>query len=73
MRQCPGSKPLWLEGLLYTAASDTGRDETGATQTLLAPRQAKELLEVMGEKGVRVRTDVMEAVMQALEEQPLLL
>jgi len=27
----------------------------------------------MADKGVRVRTDVMEAVMQALDEQPLLL
>lgn len=40
---------------------------------LLPPRQAAELLEVMGDKGVRMRTDVMEAVMQALDEQPLLL
>ena len=40
---------------------------------LLPPRQAAELLEVMGDKGVRLHTDVMEAVMQALDEQPLLL
>ena len=72
VRQCPGSKPLWLEGLLYAAAGDSSAG--GAVpQALLAPRQAKELLEVMGEKGVRMRTDVMEAVMQALDEQPLLL
>jgi len=45
----------------------------GDVQGLLPPRQVAELLEVMGNKGVRMRTDVMEAVMQALDEQPLLL
>ncbi|KAF5829576.1 hypothetical protein DUNSADRAFT_15875 [Dunaliella salina] len=80
VRQCPGCKALWLEGLLYAAATPSpalsaGGTAAGAPSTagLLPPRQAAELLEVMGDKGVRVRTDVMEAVMQALDEQPLLL
>ena len=51
-----GCKQLWLEGLAELRGE-------------LPPREAAELLEVAGDKGVLLRTEVMEAMLQQLAEQ----
>lgn len=48
---CPWSKALWLDGLR-------------ALHGVLPPREMGDLLEVMMEKGLRLRTDIFEALLE---------
>ena len=48
---CPWSKALWLDGLR-------------ALHGVLPPGEMGELLEVMTEKGLRLRTDIFEALLE---------
>ncbi len=86
VKQCPGSKALWMLG--FTAASSTPAHTTTTTTTAaaaaqkgsagraaaggLTPRETAELLDVMRDKGVRVHTEVAEVVMAGLEKEGLL-
>lgn len=56
LHQCPGSKPLWLRGLRAAAAA-------------MSPREASELLVIAGDKEVRLRTDMVEVMLEAMQEQ----
>jgi len=55
IRECPAAKTLWMEGLQ-------------ALQQALPPREVSELISIAGDKGVRLRTEVMEVMLEALAE-----
>ncbi|GAX76039.1 hypothetical protein CEUSTIGMA_g3482.t1 [Chlamydomonas eustigma] len=55
VRECPSCKPLWLESL---------EELNGA----IPPREVSDLLEVARDKGVRMRTDAVEAMLQELDD-----
>ncbi|KAK9818916.1 hypothetical protein WJX81_005554, partial [Elliptochloris bilobata] len=56
---CAWAKALWLDGLVRARGA-------------LVPRERAELLEVARERGVRVRTDVYEALLAAVDPAALL-
>ena len=55
---CPWSKQLWLDGLRSLGS-------------VLSPREMGELLDIMREKELRIRTDVYEILLQEAEEEEL--
>lgn len=61
IRECPGSKAVWMEGF-GAAAQHEG---------VLRPHEASELIAAMEEKGLRVHVDVMEAAMQCMTDMSI--
>eukprot|EP00798_Chlamydomonas_sp_ICE-L_P002425 gene2425-8745_t len=79
IRECPSCKELWMEGLaalgtpLITGGAnhmtgDPRVDEEGGPRGGLPPREVSELVEVAQAKGLKLRTDVMEVMLQVLQD-----
>ncbi len=87
VREVPVAKELWMLGLAllgqgpgqYSTESGggdgpskiSGAQASAATVGLLSSREVSELLGVAADKGVRLRTDVYEVMLQHLAEQGL--